>query len=57
MKFCGSHAIEQCVDEILWQPCDTAVLELNFVTATRYSSAWMKFCDSHVMEQCVDEIL
>jgi len=44
MKFYDSHALEQCVDEIL-------------CSATRYSRAWMIFCNSHATEQCVDEIL
>ena len=57
MRFCDSHFIQLYVNEILWQPRDTAVFEWNFVTATRYSSVWMKFCDSHMIEQCVDEIL
>ena len=30
---------------------------VSFVTATRYSSAWMKFYDSHAIQQCVNEIL
>ena len=57
MEFYDSHVVQQCVNEILWQPRDRAVRGWTFMTATWWSNAWMRFCDSHAIQQCVNDIL